>query len=369
MGSLGRERGSKGDEVQKTQSQPEAPRDSLKRGRCRNHSTSSLPFLNKYLEKLGVDSITASRIMQSTWRKTTIKSYSNYLRRWDKFCKANNIKPLKPKLCNVLRFLRGLEDEGLGYNSLNSARSALSIILPRNNGVSVGKNHVIVWYLKSVFEKRPPQAKYVQTWDVQMVFNMLEKWQDNCHLSLKELSCKVAILILLVSGCRGHILVSLTLKNAIFDRNMIILCATVLERTARQGDPLSSIKLQAYPWNSKLCVVQAVNDYIERTKNVRNSKNLLVSFVKPYCCITKDTLSRWILYILDRADIDTKRYSLHSTRAAMAASALKAGISVQNVMSHVGWKSARTFAVHYNKKVEKVQQVAEKVISGMRDDF
>ena len=47
-----------------------------------------------------------------------------------------------PSLAQVLRFLRTLEEEGLGFGAINTACSALSIVLPRVERQTVGKHYL-----------------------------------------------------------------------------------------------------------------------------------------------------------------------------------------------------------------------------------
>ena len=72
--------------------------------------------------------------MWHAWWKGTVKLYTNYLRKWGLYCLLHQVKPLKPSIAQILRFLRLLEDEVLGFGSINAAKCALSIILPRIDG-------------------------------------------------------------------------------------------------------------------------------------------------------------------------------------------------------------------------------------------
>ena len=63
---------------------------------------------------------------------------------------SKNVKPLKPTIAQVFRLLRMLEDKGLGYGAINTTRCALSLILPRVDGQTVGKHHLVHWFIHSV---------------------------------------------------------------------------------------------------------------------------------------------------------------------------------------------------------------------------
>ena len=52
----------------------------------------------------------------------------------------HRVKPLKPTIAQILRFFRLLEDKDLRFEAMNAARCALSIILPRIDGETVGQS-------------------------------------------------------------------------------------------------------------------------------------------------------------------------------------------------------------------------------------
>ena len=302
------------------------------------------------------------RLVSSAWRKGTVKLYANYLRKWGLFCLIKSVKPMNPDMAQVLKFLRTLEDEGLGYGAINTARCALSIILPRINGETVGKHQIIHWFMKSVYERNPPKPRYNRFWDVSLVFNLLKSWPDNKYLSQRDLGFKVAILLLLVTGHRGQTIVALSLEKAEIDKKEIRFELTTLLKSNRTGDPLSTVTVACFREVKKLCVVSAIRAYLAKTEKCRWTNQLLISFVKPFGPISRDTLARWTLRMLTSAGVDTDRYSAHSTRGAVASGARQLGISVKSILAHAGWKTARSFATHYHKKVEKPTKVAKRLL-------
>ena len=128
-----------------------------------------------------------------------VKLYATYLRKCGPNCLLKKVKTLKPTIAQTLRLPQMLEDEGLGYGDINTARCALSLILTRIDGQTVGKHQLVHWFIRSIYERNPPKPKYNRVWDVMLVFSLFKDWPDNKNLSLKMLSFKVAILLLLVS--------------------------------------------------------------------------------------------------------------------------------------------------------------------------
>ena len=318
--------------------------------------------MRKSLEPYGIDKVTLERIVSAAWRPGTVKLYAHYIRKWQLFCTLANINCLKPKLSQVLRFIRQLEDEGLGFGAINTARSALSVVLPRSRGETIGKNHVIHWLMRSVYEHNPPKPKYSRFWDVSQVFDMLKDWPENEFLSLKDLGFKVAILILLITGHRGQTVLALSIDKMELSRQEVVFELSKLLKSNRLGDPLSTVVLTAFNQNRKLCVVRAIKAYLKITVKIRNSNQLLLSYVRPNGPISRDTLARWTIVVLAKAGIDTKRYASHSTRGAVASNAKTLGVSVKTILACAGWKTSVAFARHYNKRVEKRSDMASKLL-------
>ena len=59
-----------------------------------------------------------------------------------------SVIPIRPPLSIVLQFLTTLHEEGFGYSAINTARSALSVV------VTLPDNQTVVRFLKGIFELR-----------------------------------------------------------------------------------------------------------------------------------------------------------------------------------------------------------------------
>ena len=119
------------------------------------------------------------------------------------------------------------------------------------------------------------------------------------------------------------------------------------------GDPLDVLTLKAFRGSKRLCVVRTLRNYLERTEEHRMSEQLLLSFVRPFKPISRDTLSRWTLSVMELAGVDITRYRGHSTRGASTSAACRLGVPVNLILRHASWRSADSFAKFYNKKLEE----------------
>ena len=117
-------------------------------------------------------------------------------------------------------FLTSLYDEGLSDSSINSARCALSAILesPTSAYSTFGEHPDVKRLMKGIFQSRPPLPRYCKTWDVNLV-----------------------------------------LQNMIQDETAYTFMLNTNLKQSKPGKSTSElvIKLNAYPHDRNLCVVNA----------------------------------------------------------------------------------------------------------------
>ena len=100
----------------------------------------------------------------------------------------------------------------LGYSTLNTARSALSSILRISDRHNFGSHPLVVRFMKGVFETRKQKPKYDDIWDASKVLNYLSTLHPVKELPLKDLTLKVLMLLLLVTGQWGQSIHLMTLS-------------------------------------------------------------------------------------------------------------------------------------------------------------
>ena len=115
-------------------------------------------------------------------------------------------------------------------------------------------------------------------------------------------------------------------------------------------NPMTVVRLHAYPEDPRICVLTYLNEYLERTMALRSSSRLFVSSISPHNGVSKDTLSRWIKLILSKAGIDTAIFKAHSSRSA-AGSAAARSIDIRHVLKTAGWTNESTFSKFYNRSL------------------
>ena len=292
-------------------------------------------------------------LMIDSWRISTRKLYTTYLRKWALYAVERGIALTNPSLPAVCRFLRYLVEQGLGYGAINAARCALATLLPDYEGFSFGKHPLVCRLVKGVYERRPPAPRYNSCWDVTKVFKLFREWGRNAQLTLKQLTFKLVMLLMLVTAQRGQTILALSLSGLELGETVVFRLTKLLKHN-RQGEPLDSIVLKPFDTCYRLCVVRTLKAYLTRTTDLRGSeKQLLISFMRPYKAVSRDTLARWVIKTMDLAGINTQKYRSHSTRGAAASAAVRMGIPLNLILKQARWRSETSFAKYYNKRLDE----------------
>lgn len=301
-------------------------------------------------------------IIRKSLSLSTWKQYESSLKKYVKFCTEKGYDVWKIDISQYLNFLSSLVESGLSYNSINTARSALSTVFGMNSDINIGENKLICKFMKGVYKSKPPLCKYNVTWDPSSILELISQW-DNSTINLERLSLKLVAILALTTAQRVQTLKSLKISNIIWSNPVQIKLTDVLKTTTiRNQNPL--IILPPYH-DVRICPVACLKIYIDKTKEIRlqNCDQLLISFVKPHGQVTSQTISRWLCTVLKLAGIDVKEFSAHSYRHAASSTAANRGVNVDVIMKSVGWSAtSKTFATFYHKPIVTNNMLADAVL-------
>ena len=215
--------------------------------------------------------------------------------------------------------------------------------------------------MKGVFQLRPALPKYNVTWETDTVLNYLRKLSPVRVLNLKRLTFKLVMLIALLTGQRCQTIHALTLSNTTLTDNFVKFRISTLLKQSRPNYHLQELKIKAFAPDRRMCIVRVLKEYIKRTASIRKSDNLLISYVKPYNAVSKDTISRWVKTVLDLSGVDTSIFSAHSTRSAATTGAKGMHVPLLTIMRTAGWSNANTFSRYYDKSGPDQKDFAETI--------
>ena len=261
-----------------------------------------MSVIREFYQTQGI-SQSATKLLLASWRGGTKKQYDVYIKR-SKFCTERQANRFLPLFVDVLDFLTELYEKGSTYSAINTARSALSSFVLLEDGSSAGKNPLISRLLKGVFQSRAQKPKYTEVWDVQNVLSYLKTLHPVDSLSLKDLSFKFLMLLLLVSGQRGQTI--LMLGMIVSDNGFFFVIVNHLKQS-RPG--YHNTQLTFVPFeDSSLCVVTTC-------KSLRgNQSKLFISYVKPFKEVSRDTLTSWVRQAMAQAGLDVSKFSPNGTQ-------------------------------------------------------
>lgn len=82
----------------------------------------------------------ATDVLMSSWRKSTKRQYQVHIKKWLQYSGIQEINQISVSVNNVIEFLTDEFQKGLGYNSINTARSALSSLGIKIDGYLAGSH-------------------------------------------------------------------------------------------------------------------------------------------------------------------------------------------------------------------------------------
>ena len=235
---------------------------------------------------------------------------------------------------------------GVSYFECLSLSSVCST--PQIEGYNVGEHPLVVQLLKGIFNSRPPAPRYTYKWDVSKVTSYLESLGPNEQLSLKRLSRKLAFLLAITSAERGSELVAHDLRFKRFHPEGVSFNLPELTKTVQVGKPLKTSFHASFPENKFLFPCSCLREYEMRTsafrpESVSVPNKLFLSVNNPHKPVSSATLSHWFTNCLLEAGINSQVFKAHSTRGAATSAALRAGISILEIVRLADWTNETTF--------------------------
>ena len=172
------------------------------------------------------------------------------------------------------------------------------------------------------------------------------------------------MLVALLSGQRCQTVHALTISGMRITNDTVHFEIAKLLKTSKPGKHQGHLELKSYPVDQGLCVVTCLRQYVKLTEPVRAGHDpLWLSYSKPFKPVSRDTVSRWIKNVLEKAGINTKVFSAHSTRAAATTAAHLNNVPINTIMEAAGWSRESTFRTFYDKPVTRVVNFGEQLVS------
>ena len=243
--------------------------------------------------------------------------------------------------------------------------------------MNISKNENLNRLLDSYHRDRHKGRRGVPSWNLSLVLDQLMKppFEPLWKASLKHLTFKTVFLLALGSGKRRseiHAWVNRNIRHQ-SDWSQVSLspspCFLSQNQLAQEGPgsiapviipALAPTLDSSLKEDRSLCPVRALHYYLDKTKDLRNQKELLfVSFKKNFNKdISPSTISSWIKQTIllcyqlsDQESLTLYQVKAHNVRAFAAYKAFQGEVSLEKILSTCHWKSHNTFIQFYLKDV------------------
>ena len=203
--------------------------------------------------------------------------------------------------------------------------------------------------MRGVFQERPALPRYQNTWDVSTVLECIKMWDPVDTISLKLLTFKITMLLMLLSGQRIQTIHLIDIDHVEFRKTVVVIRIPGLIKQTRPGFHMQEITLSEFVKDKRLCVVTVLKMYLKRTEGLRDGhRKLLISYMAPFQPVTKTSVGRWVKNVMKLSGIDTKIFLPHSVRSAAVS---KAKVPITTILKTAGWSKECTFRKFYQKPV------------------
>ena len=264
-----------------------------------------------------------------------------------------------------MKYLFYLLETGKSYSTINSHKAMLLQTLPFFGNTWCNDCKLIARFMKGIMSTVPSKPKYVCTWDVSCVLEYLATLWPLNRLTLKQLTFRTVALLALATAPRAQTIVSMNIDNMIRENQCLSFFFPHVLKTTRSGHAYV-LKIDHYA-DEKLCPMHTLLYYLDRTKPLRKSQQVFISYVT-HASVTTCTIARWLKYVLSASGIDISVFQAHSFRSASTSAALAKGCSLKLILDTADWSSDKNFRkFYYRSTVSNKDMSFVKAVMGSSD--
>lgn len=287
-------------------------------------------------------------LLESSWRKSTMKTYTSAWIRWKQWALCNNCKIDNPEPHQIANYINYLHYKvKLAAKTIAVHKSVVTTFANPERSEELCNHPIVKRMMKAVFAARPP-VKRPGTWNVSDLINYLKSYpiDDN---NLFQVSRHVAALLLLASGRRIHDLTLLDISPEAleFHDNHVILWPKFGSKTDNSKFRQSGWQLN-YIDDERLNLVSWIRKLISVSRLRRdNLPNLFITTRGKLKGASRCIIAGWIRTLFKDAKISG---TPGSCRAAVNSDNwINRNIDLDEVIKRGNWRSKDTFLKYYFK--------------------
>ncbi|KAL0192323.1 hypothetical protein M9458_010619, partial [Cirrhinus mrigala] len=281
-----------------------------------------------------------------------------YALKWSVFsawCSTHSEDPVSCDISVILSFLQELLDRGRSPSMLKVYVAAIMASHAPIAGQPVGRNNLVVQFLKGCRRLNPPRPLTIPTWDLSTGLRALKgpPFEPLPGSDLRPLMFKAALLLALASDKRMGDLQALSVNPSCLEFG--------------PGDSKVILKprhgyVPKVPSTLFRAQVIALSALPSSEEDQEQSEQLFVYFGghNKGHPVTKQRISRWIVnaIMLAYSSLGLQcpiRVRAHSTRGMASSWAWSSGVSIAEICAPAGWALPSTFIRFYNLDVPALQ--------------
>lgn len=200
------------------------------------------------------------KILVASLADASIKQYASPLKAWWEYCLKAQIDPHRGTENDLLSFLTKKFEAGASYGTLNTARSAVSLISINE----IATNGVSTRFFKGIFRLRPTKAKYEKTWDPSVVLRTLAGHCAVGDSNLQKISEKLVTLMALATAHRIQTLSLIKIQNVKRSKDGFEIGIPELIKTSRPGQCQPLFLIRYFEDKPEICVAFSINSSYEK---------------------------------------------------------------------------------------------------------
>lgn len=292
-------------------------------------------------------------LLMSSWRSSTLKTYTPIWRKWKIWCSSNSINFKHPTPANVARYLAYLHNvEGLAYRTILVYKSVIATFTNIDCNVDLSNNFFIKHVLKAISVSKEKTVK-PPIWNPKLLLQYLTNHTPD-ETNLYQVSRRAAILLLLSSGRRVHDLTLLQVSPESFidEGDSITLWPSFGSKTDNARHRQSGWKLLENA-DKNLCCLYWLRRLIQVSSDLRKPSKLTNLFItvrgecKP---ASRTIIGGWVKSALRDAGIEAPPGSV---RSAVASLNWIENFTIDQILATGNWKQEHTFRKFYQKQLEQ----------------
>lgn len=296
------------------------------------------------------------KLLESSWRKSTLKTYKPVWNRWCQWALSKNITVDNPEPQDLAKYLCYLHtDVKLAPRTIALHKSVVANFSNPLRATELSSHPTVKHIIKGVFARCPPTKKGL-SWKIEDLLSYLKTYTFN-EDSIFAVSRHTCILLLLATGRRVHDLTLLSIENGAYEDNgdeMIFwpkFGSKTDSHTYRQSGWL--LKTSSEVSNRRIDLVLWVRKLITVSSDRRNSRGLHNLFITTRGLAkhaSPTVIAGWIRTLFKDAGIVA---SAGSFRAAVASHNWTNGQhNIDQILQRGNWRSKNTFFQHYFKELD-----------------